>query len=295
MTGCCGSCGGGFKHVCFLDVGCRCGITSVTYAQFTRAIDNFLNKCIIPCQQKVRQILNSRLKFKHIFKSILQQSCILCTSHHGGEHGLCSDCQLDLPWHTASSCRQCGLPSNHPICGSCLKSAPAFDATHALFNYAYPLDRLLQHYKYQHSLHLADTFSALFADKLLSKKQGAHPEIEMIMPMPMHHERLKQRGFNQAMEIARPLSKSTQIRLDYTTCRRTRLTPPQASLPLKERIKNLRGAFECNHNLQGLRIAVVDDVMTTGASLNELAKTLKQAGAAHVECWVIARTLPRTD
>jgi len=111
--------------------------------------------------------------------------------------------------------------------------------------------------------------------------------------MPMHDERLKQRGFNQALEIARLISKNRQIELDSISCRRTRLTPPQASLPLKDRIKNIRGAFECNKNLQGLHIALIDDVMTTGASLNELAKTLKQAGAAHVECWVIARTLPK--
>lgn len=111
--------------------------------------------------------------------------------------------------------------------------------------------------------------------------------------MPMHNARLKQRGFNQALEIARLISKQRQIKLDFTSCQRTTLTPPQASLPLKDRIKNIRGAFECNKNLQGLNLALVDDVMTTGASLNELAKTLKQAGAAHVECWVIARTLPR--
>lgn len=219
---------------------------------------------------------------------------MLCASHRGGEHGLCHGCLQDLPWHTAASCRQCGLPSNDALCGSCLKSAPDFDVTHALFSYDYPLDRLLQHYKYQQSLHLADTFSALFTDKLLHEKEVTHSGINTIMPMPMHHERLKQRGFNQALEIARLISKHMHINLDYTTCRRTRFTPPQASLPFKERIKNMRGVFECNQSLHDLRIAIVDDVMTTGASMNELAKTLKQAGAAHVECWVVARTLPKT-
>jgi ComF family protein len=174
-----------------------------------------------------------------------------------------------------------------------LQSPPSFDATHALFSYDYPLDRLLQHYKYKESLHLADTFSALFIKKLLDTVPNNHARIDLIMPMPMHNERLKQRGFNQALEIARLISKHRQIKLDFTSCQRTRLTPPQASLPLKERIKNIRGVFECDKNLQGLNIALVDDVMTTGASLNELAKTLKQTGAADVECWVIARTLPR--
>lgn len=109
----------------------------------------------------------------------------------------------------------------------------------------------------------------------------------------MHQIRLKERGFNQALEIARLLGKHLQIKLDYTACQRVRYSPPQASLPLKERIKNIRGVFQCQQNMQNLNIAIVDDVMTTGASLGELAKTLKQAGAAHVECWVIARTLPK--
>ena len=112
------------------------------------------------------------------------------------------------------------------------------------------------------------------------------------MPMPMHPQRLKERGFNQALEIAKVLGKNHKEKLDYKSVIRQTLTPPQASLPLKERVKNIKGAFKVNADLADKRIAIVDDVMTTGASLNELAKTLKKAGAAHVECWVIARTLP---
>ena len=111
--------------------------------------------------------------------------------------------------------------------------------------------------------------------------------------MPMHPSRLQSRGFNQALELARIIAKKMQLQLDYSSCQRTKLTPPQASLPLKERIKNIQGVFNCSQDLKGVSIALVDDVMTTGASLNELAKTLKKAGAAHVECWVIARTLPK--
>jgi predicted amidophosphoribosyltransferase len=112
----------------------------------------------------------------------------------------------------------------------------------------------------------------------------------------MHPTRLKQRGFNQALEIAKvanqALNKNNKTKLDYKSVKRQTLTPPQASLPLKKRVKNIKGAFMVNADFSGKRIAIVDDVMTTGASLNELAKTLKQAGATHVECWVIARTLP---
>ena len=217
---------------------------------------------------------------------------MLCTSFNGGELGLCVPCLQDLPWHSASQCPQCALISNGSLCGSCLSTPPSYDATTALLTYDYPVDGLLQHYKYNTSLHLAHTFAALFTEK---KRQQAStsPEIQRIIPMPMHRNRLKERGFNQALEIAKLLSKALSLKLDYTSCQRTKHTPPQASLNLKERIQNIKGAFSCQRNLQNLNIAIVDDVMTTGASLNELAKTLKQAGAAHVECWVMARTMPK--
>lgn len=220
---------------------------------------------------------------------LLKQSCILCASYHGGSVGICNDCLNDLPWHNGAQCPQCAMLSNGLLCGSCLNSTPHFDATHALFTYDYPLDKLLQHYKYRESLHLSNTFATLWLDK----NPCNNSIIDLIIPMPMHITRLKQRGFNQALEIAKVISKKTKITLDYKACQRTKLTPPQASLPLKNRIKNIRGVFSCEKNLHGLNIALVDDVMTSSASLNELAKTLKQAGAAHVECWVIARTLPK--
>lgn len=245
---------------------------------------------IIPCQQNSLQTLNSRLKFKRIFP-LLKQICILCASHEGGELGICMPCLSDLSWHTSPQCPQCGLISDGSVCGSCLKAPPSFDATHALFSYDYPVDKLLQHYKYKETLHLANTFASLLANKIQPSTHSL--KIDRIIPMPMHVTRLKQRGFNQALEVARLMSNNMQIKLDYQSCQRIKYTPPQASLSLKERIKSIRGVFNCAQSLQGLNIALVDDVMTTGASLNELAKTLKQAGAAHVECWVIARTLPK--
>lgn len=222
----------------------------------------------------------------------LNQTCLLCASHDGGTLGLCEPCLHNLPWHTVPQCPQCGLISNGLVCGSCLSAPPSFNATKVLFTYDYPVDRLLQHYKYSETLHLANTFAALLTDRMLNNN-ATDIKIDLIVPMPMHPTRLKERGFNQALEIARLMSKNMQIKLDYTCCQRIKHTPSQASLPLKERIKNIRGAFACQQNMQGLNIAILDDVMTTGASLNELAKTLKHAGAAHIECWAIARTLPK--
>lgn len=223
---------------------------------------------------------------------LLKQSCILCTSHNGGTLGICDACLNALPWHNTPQCPQCGLVSDGSICGSCISSPPNFDASHTLFTYDYPVDSLLQHYKYKETLALANTFASLLLNKQLSQSRSKQ-KIDLIIPMPMHATRLKQRGFNQASEIARLLSKSMKIKLDYQTCQRIKLTPPQASLTLKERINNIRGAFGCQKDLSALNVAIIDDVMTTGASMNELAKTLKRAGAAHVECWVIARTLPK--
>ncbi len=236
--------------------------------------------------------------FKTVFKRyVFKQSCLLCKSANGGDIAICHDCEKDLPWHIQPHCPQCGLLSfNSQPCGHCLKSAPDFDATHALFTYDFPLNTLLQRYKYGSMLNLRHNFADLMSENLLLSNIRVK-NIELIIPMPMHPQRLQERGFNQALEIAKLVSNILKIPLDYKSCMRNKLSPPQASLPLKERVKNIRGVFSIKeshaHNLQGLKIALIDDVMTSGASLNELAKTIKKAGASHVECWVVARTLPK--
>lgn len=247
---------------------------------------------------KFKQLLNNCLNYNHLlFTSLFKQSCLLCDGVNGGDIGICIDCQKHLPWHTQPQCPQCGLLSfNNQICGHCLKSPPDFDATYSLFTYDFPLDALLHRYKYGSMLNLSHSFANLMASHLLQNHINTQ-EIDLIIAMPMHKKRLQERGFNQALEIAKLVSSQLKIPLDYQCCQRNKLTPPQASLPLKERIKNIRGVFSLNEKpaskLAGLRIALIDDVMTTGASLNELAKTIKKAGASHVECWVIARTLPK--
>ncbi len=248
----------------------------------------------------MKQLLNNWLKNSHLLnfrldtgilkQAIFKQNCVLCASPETNNHVVCKPCLNDLPWHPKTSCPQCGLASSGMVCGSCINSPPDFDATHAVFLYAYPLDAMMQRYKYGNMLNLGDTFGEFLAKKV------ALESIDIIIPMPMHPQRLKERGFNQALEIAKVLTKNDREKLDYKSAERQTLTPPQASLPLKERVKNIKGAFKVNADkldkFQGKRIAIVDDVMTTGASLNELAKTLKKAGASHVECWVIARTMP---
>ena len=230
--------------------------------------------------------INNWLKFKQL---VLPQNCDLCSVslNANDDLALCNACITDLPWHNQSCCPQCALPSfDGAVCGDCLQSSPDFDATTALFTYRFPVDRMIQKLKYQSSLQLAYLFG-----QLLAKRMTLVPELRII-PMPLHSQRLKERGFNQSLEIAKVLAKIANSVLDYTSCERIKLSPPQASLPLKERIKNMKNAFECHTDLSGQQVILLDDVMTTGASLNALAKTCKKAGAVKVSCMVIARTLP---
>lgn len=240
--------------------------------------------------------MNNRLNFKHISHTLFTpQPCLLCAASDGGDLGLCKACCDDLPWQPSSLCPQCGIPHAQDygkttiICGRCLKKPPHFTATQALFSYTFPIDAVLQAYKYKHRLPLAQFFARLFFKHIQQST-----DIDTIIPMPLHPARLHTRGFNQALEIARILSNSLAINLDYKSCQRVKNNPPQASLALKDRVNNMQGAFQCNTDLSGKTVAIVDDVMTTGASMNALAKTIKKAGAKQVICWVMARTPANT-
>lgn len=218
------------------------------------------------------------------FNHTLPQYCLLC----GGipEQGaLCRACEADLPHAPAARCPRCALANPAgTLCGRCLRRPPAFDATYAAFDFLFPLDELLRRYKYQGLLAVGATSADLMLKAL---PNSALPQ--RLLPMPLHPERLKERGFNQAAELAKRLGWHLGIPVNTDACQRIRHTAPQAGLSLKDRLKNLRGAFTCDEDLSGCHIALIDDVMTTGSSLNELAKAVKQAGAARIDCWVVAR------
>ena len=221
-------------------------------------------------------------------RSALPQSCALCATPTGTDL-VCAACAGALP-HPPPACARCALPSAHDgLCGRCLVDPPAYDRSHAAFVYAFPLDRLVQSFKYHGTLGYADWFA-----HAMLERRAESPAADVLIPLPLAKSRQRERGFNQALEIAKPLSRWTGIPLLAGAAIRVRDTPPQASLPWNERAKNIRGAFACAAALAGRHVIVIDDVMTTGASLEEFAKTLKQAGAASVENWVIARTLPPT-
>jgi ComF family protein len=221
---------------------------------------------------------------KKIGRSLLAQDCLLCQAPSGAQL-LCAACARELPL-CEPACPRCAAPgAGNAECGACLADPPHYDASCAAFAYAFPVDALVQSLKYGGQLALA----GLFAQEL-HRRVGEQRGIDLIVPLPLHPARLAERGFNQAAEIAKPLSRLRGIGMDAHCARRVRDTAPQTALPWNERATNMHRAFACSRDLGGLRVAVVDDVMTTGATLDEFAQTLKRGGAAWVENWVVART-----
>jgi|SRR5262245_49384615 len=215
----------------------------------------------------------------------LGQDCALCGAGSGHEL-VCAACAQALP-ELPAHCPRCALPTPlGSVCGSCLANPPQFDATLALWLYEFPCDRLVQALKYRAWLGLAPFFARCLVSRCF-------PPADVIVPMPLHPDRLAQRGFNQALEIARGLARRTGAPLEPRGAQRVRNTIPQTELPYEERAKNIRGAFFARVDFSGKTVAVVDDVMTTGATLDELARILKRAGAARVENLVVARSVLR--
>lgn len=202
---------------------------------------------------------------------------------------MCSGCAGELPYN-AAACARCALPLPNPakLCGQCLQAPPSYDSAVSLFRYAYPADHLILRLKFQAQLHLARTLGELLAQHL---KREIQTMPELIIPVPLHRTRLRERGFNQALEIARPIARGLGIPVDYKSCERVRKTPAQSLLPAAERRKNIKGAFRVTRPIAARHVAILDDVMTTGHTVQELAVTLRKAGVERIDVWVVARTL----
>ena len=214
-------------------------------------------------------------------------SCLLCGAG-AGDSGLCAGCEEDLPRLSAERCPVCAAPvPGSYICGRCLQRPPRFDHVAAALSYTYPVDTLVRGLKYAGSLACARPLAWALGQAL-----DHEPYPDLIMPMPISSNRLKGRGFNQSAEIAAKIVGEFGLTLSRLAVQR-RDGPPQVLLPWKERARNVRGAFSCRHDLAGKRVAVVDDVLTSGATLDAFAGELKRAGASEVIGWIVARTLPR--
>ena len=227
---------------------------------------------------------------KTLHRWVLPARCRLCLAPGHADQELCADCRQELPW-SSPACRRCALPlpadSPVEVCGKCRKAPAPLDGCAALFHYQAPIDQWIQDLKFHQDLGAARLLGQLLAETLPGHDVA---QATLVVPVPLHRRRLRERGYNQALELARPLR-----RLGYpvTTlcCRRHRATAAQSGLPAAQRKRNLSNAFQAEGRLDGRRILLIDDVLTTGSTLNELARTLKRAGAAQVEARVIARAV----
>jgi ComF family protein len=224
---------------------------------------------------------------------VLPPRCLLCAAPGAEGRDLCAGCAGDLAPNPVR-CPRCALPlpAPAPSCGQCLKREPPFAAAWAPFRYEHPLDLLEARFKFHADLAAGRVLSALMIERAAV---DAPVLPELLIAVPLHTARLRERGYNQALELARPLARAFAIPLRADALLRTRATPPQTGLDAKTRRRNLRGAFAvaADATLPG-HVALVDDVMTTGATLRECARVLRRAGVARVDVWALARAPGRS-
>jgi ComF family protein len=240
------------------------------------------------CQPGRQRLVNGWLL--RVQGLVLPPNCVLC-----GERGqppmldLCPPCAADLELN-GCACQRCAAPlagtTSTLMCGRCLRRPPRFDSAFAPFRYAYPLDQLLRAFKYRGILSYGRVLGSLLASHVCAR---GGPLPERIIPVPLHPSRHRERGFNQASELALPVSRRLNVPLDERLCRRIRATVDQTELDARLRRRNVRRAFEVVGSTKLRHVALLDDVLTTGSTASELARVLKRAGVRTVEIWAVAR------
>ena len=221
------------------------------------------------------------------------QTCLLCDEPAEAETPICVACEIELPW-LGDHCQTCALPLSSAglTCGECLLEPPTFEQVVAPWLYGFPLDSLITRFKHNAKW----PFGHLLADVLGRYLQHCFdeglPRPDALLPVPLASQRLRQRGFNQAAMLARWLSTSLDLPCEETVLRRIKDTDAQQDLDAKARKRNLRQAFALvpDAAVQGRHLALVDDVLTTGATAQALARLLMAAGAARVDVYCLART-----
>lgn len=219
---------------------------------------------------------------------LLPPTCLLCGAAGADGRDLCAGCAADLPCNT-STCPVCALPlpaGQTGPCDPCRTHPPVYDRAFAPFRYRHPVDFLIRRLKFSGQLSHARLLGDLFADAL-AERGGPWPDC--IIPVPLHPRRLRERGFNQALELARPITRRFQIPLLPKGLRRVRYTTPQTQLDARARQTNPLGAFALGQPLPGMRVALLDDVMTTSSTVAECARVLRAGNTADIEIWIIGR------
>ncbi|MBA3581396.1 MAG: ComF family protein [Gammaproteobacteria bacterium] len=217
--------------------------------------------------------------------------CVFCGQTSDTARDCCAACAQDLPL-LQNACTACALPLNGPfasgvLCGACQKKHPIFDSAHAAWIYEEPVRSAIHRFKYDKQLAMGRALSELWLQQCTSI---SYQNIDALIPVPLHHSRERPRGFNQAALIAYDLAKHWRLPVLRASCQRIKATTEQKDLSAKQRRSNVRGAFKIKGVIPK-RVAIVDDVMTSGSTANELARVLKRAGAQHVEVWALARAV----
>ncbi len=224
---------------------------------------------------------------------LLPPTCIRCgSSGHAPAFDLCAHCEAEFVTNDIA-CVACALPlpaNTVGACAACRRRPRQFDAAFAPYLYEYPVDRLVQLFKYQGHLEIGRVLAELVA-RALAAEVAVRPDA--LIPVPLARAKLRERGFNQALELARPIARALSLPVRTDLCTRVRLTQDQAGLGARERRRNVRGAFRTQVKAMPGHVALIDDVLTTGSTCEELARELKRAGALRVDVWVIARANAR--
>lgn len=231
--------------------------------------------------------------FGRLLSVVLPSRCLLCGGDGTSVRDLCLGCLADLPMNTCC-CARCALPLEYPAdeCGICLKREPPFASAWAPYRYAHPLDLLESRFKFRRDLAAGRLLADLMID--CAHRQLTGPLPERLLCVPLHRDRLRERGYNQALELAKPLAKALKIPLDVDALVRTRSTSAQTGLDAKARRRNLKDAFAVESGAQlPAHVAILDDVMTTGTTLRECARVLRSAGVKRVDVWALARAPAR--
>ncbi len=224
-------------------------------------------------------------------KIIYPHTCLLCGAAADTGLDLCTGCRDDLPY-IHNPCPRCGLPlpaqpKPGSPCGRCQHTPPPFDRCLTPFLYRNPITDLVNGLKFHKRLQYGRVLSGLLREFL---EQRVRDRPQLLIPVPLHPARQRERGYNQALELARPLGHRFRIPVDINHCLRTRPTLPQSALTLKARKTNIRGAFTLENTLRADHVALIDDVVTTGNTVAELTRLLKRDGVERVEVWALART-----
>ena len=221
------------------------------------------------------------------------QSCLLCDEPAEQPHPLCVSCESELPW-LDEHCRLCALPlpMNGLLCTQCARRRPAFRQVEAPWHYGFPVDALITRFKHQRQWPLGHLLAQMLGNWLSHRFAEGLPRPALLLPVPMGTRRLRQRGYNQAAMLAEWIGVQLAIPCDTQLLSRLRDTPAQQELDARARKRNLKDAFAVSHpeHLDGLHVALVDDVLTTGATAQALARLLRDNGAKRVDVYCLART-----